>query len=73
MISHPNPPLSASPEATLFSTEREDLVLGALAGLPIEHIAADPLLLDDIFYGVYDAPHSGGPGGAPTPGPGEVA
>ena len=34
VISHPNPPLSASPEATLFSTEREDLVLGALAGLP---------------------------------------
>ena len=34
VISHPNPPLSASPEATLFSTEREDLVLGAIAGLP---------------------------------------
>ena len=31
----------------------------ALAALPIEHIAADPLLLDDIFYGVYDAAAGG--------------
>lgn len=34
VISYPNPPLSTSPEATLFSTERENLVLDALAGLP---------------------------------------
>jgi ABC-2 type transport system ATP-binding protein len=26
----------------------------ALADLPIEHIAADPILLDDLFYGIYD-------------------
>jgi hypothetical protein len=45
----------------------------ALAGLPIEHIAADPLLLDDIFYGVYDAPHAGSRPGEPAGGSGEVA
>jgi ABC-2 type transport system ATP-binding protein len=26
-----------------------------LASMPIEHIAADPLVLDDLFYGIYDA------------------
>jgi ABC-2 type transport system ATP-binding protein len=31
----------------------------ALAGLPIEHISADPLLLDDLFYGIYDAADDG--------------
>jgi len=25
-----------------------------LATMPIEHIAADPLVLDDLFYGIYD-------------------
>ena len=45
----------------------------ALAGMPIEHIAADPLLLDDIFYGVYDAAPGDGPLGAADAGSGEVA
>ena len=44
----------------------------ALAGLPIEHIAADPLLLDDIFYGVYDPPRDAPSSPAP-PGSAEVA
>jgi hypothetical protein len=45
----------------------------ALAALPIEHIAADPLLLDDIFYGVYDSAPGDRPDGAPAAGAGEVA
>ena len=45
-------------------------LIQVLAGLPIEHIAADPLVLDDIFYGVYDAvPADGAAAGAS----GEVA
>jgi ABC-2 type transport system ATP-binding protein len=47
----------------------------ALAELPIEHIAADPILLDDLFYGIYDgqAPAGERPGpeapGGERPGP----
>jgi len=36
VLSHTNPSLSASPEATLLSTEREDLVLDAIASLSPE-------------------------------------
>jgi ABC-2 type transport system ATP-binding protein len=40
-------------------------LIRALAELPIEHIAADPILLDDLFYGIYDGAHEGGdPSGA---------
>jgi ABC-2 type transport system ATP-binding protein len=45
----------------------------ALAGLPIEHIAADPLLLDDVFYGVYDARPGEAPDAETAAGSGEVA
>jgi ABC-2 type transport system ATP-binding protein len=42
----------------------------ALADLPIEHIAADPILLDDLFYGIYDGQ---APGTDPRPHEGEEA
>jgi ABC-2 type transport system ATP-binding protein len=42
----------------------------ALADLPIEHIAADPILLDDLFYGIYDGQ---GAGADPRPREGEEA
>jgi ABC-2 type transport system ATP-binding protein len=35
-------------------------LIRALADLPIEHIAADPILLDDLFYGIYDGAASPG-------------
>jgi beta-exotoxin I transport system ATP-binding protein len=42
----------------------------ALATMPIEHISADPLLLDDLFYGIYDAADAADAGGAGSGGVG---